>query len=30
VTWRRIRESNKPAPATMWETGGSIDQEPAT
>jgi dolichol-phosphate mannosyltransferase len=30
VTWRRIRESNKPAPDTMWETGGSIDQEPAT
>jgi dolichol-phosphate mannosyltransferase len=30
VTWRRIRESNKPAPATMWETGGSIDQKPAT
>ena len=29
VTWRRIRESNKPASATMWE-GGSIDQEPAT
>jgi dolichol-phosphate mannosyltransferase len=29
VTWRRIRESNRPVPATMWE-GGSIDQEPAT
>ena len=29
VTWRRIRESNRPAPATMWD-GGSIDQEPAT
>jgi dolichol-phosphate mannosyltransferase len=30
VTWRRIQESNRSAPTTIWETGGSIDQEPAT
>ena len=30
VTWRRIQESNRSASTTIWETGGSIDQEPAT
>jgi len=30
VTWRRTQESNRSAPASMWETGGSIDQKPTT